>query len=396
MTVSVGKPIFDPAGFAKDAKAARDATKPTAEEDDRHLMSISVSTHALVVVGLVLAMRGGISFLAMLILGIYKYAKFAILAHHSLHGGWGRERRGWFASNQFRRIVHWLDWIFPQAWVAEHNKIHHYALNEDTDPDFVQRNLEPIRDADMPLALKYAVVVFFMATWKWFYYASNTLKLVHASYPGVPAKKVFDEPVTIKSLIADSVSGNPWYRALLMDFAFRVMLPPLALQFFAVPVLAGFLKGSSLFCFVTLVNLIGAEIVTNVWAFVTIVTNHAGADLWWFPTPCKADSPEFILRAVLGSTAYWAGNDVIDYLHGYLNYQGEHHSFPELSPLHYQRLHPAFKAVCAKHGVPYIQESVFLRTKKTMDIMVGKASHKRIEDGQAVDQPEKWMISAAK
>ena len=31
-------------------------------------------------------------------------------------------------------------------------------------------------------------------------------------------------------------------------------------------------------------------------------------------------------------------------------------------------------ALCEKHGVPYIQENVFKRTKKTIDIMVGTSS----------------------
>lgn len=32
------------------------------------------------------------------------------------------------------------------------------------------------------------------------------------------------------------------------------------------------------------------------------------------------------------------------------------------------------KALCAKHGVPYVQENVFLRLKKTVDIMTGSSS----------------------
>lgn len=32
------------------------------------------------------------------------------------------------------------------------------------------------------------------------------------------------------------------------------------------------------------------------------------------------------------------------------------------------------RAICAKHGVPYVQESVFKRLGKTVDIMVGATS----------------------
>jgi len=157
-------------------------------------------------------------------------------------------------------------------------------------------------------------------------------------------------------------------------------------------VVVGLLRTGSCFCFFTLLNLVGAELVDNVWSFATMATNHCGSDLWCFSTPCKAESPEFFLRAVLGSTAFPAGDEITDYVHGYVNYQPEHHAFPELSPLHYQRLHRRFKAVCFEHGVPYVQESVPARMKKTVDIMVGLAKLKPITDGQAVDQPEKWIL----
>jgi hypothetical protein len=42
--------------------------------------------------------------------------------------------------------------------------------------------------------------------------------------------------------------------------------------------------------------------------------------------------------------------------------------------LQYQRGAPKLKAICAKHGVPYIQESVFERMRKTVDIMVGRTT----------------------
>ena len=32
------------------------------------------------------------------------------------------------------------------------------------------------------------------------------------------------------------------------------------------------------------------------------------------------------------------------------------------------------REICAKHGVPYVQESVFRRVRKLVDVMVGKTS----------------------
>ena len=38
--------------------------------------------------------------------------------------------------------------------------------------------------------------------------------------------------------------------------------------------------------------------------------------------------------------------------------------------LSYQKAAPELRAICAKHGVPYVQQNVFKRLKKTADIMV--------------------------
>jgi len=189
---------------------------------------------------------------------------------------------------------------------------------------------------------------------------------------------------------------DPWHRALAFDLV-KILAPKLLINFVAIPMLAGVLHQTSYgmlpWCWFTLINIVGAEAFTNMHAFATIVTNHAGGDMWHFTGSCKADSAEFILRATLGSTAYPAGNDFIDYFHGYLNYQCEHHAFPALSPLHYQRLHPHFFRICAEHGVPTVKENIIVRTMKTAEVMVGNAKHKRII-GQACDQPELWNLKA--
>merc|ERR1740138_25730 len=103
----------------------------------------------------------------------------------------------------------------------EHNKIHHYRLNEDADPDFVQRNLEIVHKMPLPTIVKYVFVPTNMFTWKWFYYASNTLKLCYAAHPKAPSKVEFDKPVTLLELTVGVITGSPWYLALAADFIFR-------------------------------------------------------------------------------------------------------------------------------------------------------------------------------
>jgi len=396
------KTIFDADGFERDIKQARDSTKPSEDEEVAHLAKLELWTTILGVVGLPLMLRGVVSPLAMICLGYYRYAKFAILAHHNLHGGYGTRRRGWYAQGFYRRMIDWLDWILPEAWIVEHNKEHHYKLNEDEDPDYVQRNTELVRMFPT-WPLRYFFVFFNAVVWKWAYYASNTLKLLHKDRKGAPAKKVLDRPFTLIEIVIQmgkcrTWSNLAWFFVYVPDFIFRCMGPPLVMNFVVIPMIAFGLArltgGDAWNAFaMAIVNFMGAEMVNNVHSFATIATNHSGEDLWHFQEPCKADCAEFYLRAILGSSAYHAGTDAIDYFHGFLNYQGEHHAFPSLSPLHYQRLHPKFKAVCAKYGVPYVQEPVWTRVRKTADIATGATKHKEMP-GQACHHPELFVVDS--
>lgn len=62
----------------------------------------------------------------------------------------------------------------------------------------------------------------------------------------------------------------------------------------------------------------------------------------------------------------------------WLNYQIEHHIWPDLTMLQYRKVQPKGKALCERLGIPYVQESVFTRAKKMIDVIVGKAWMRRV------------------
>jgi len=108
------------------------------------------------------------------------------------------------------------------------------------------------------------------------------------------------------------------------------------------------------------------------------VPNHSAEDIYQFSTPHKTQG-EFYLRQIMGSVNYNTGNDVIDYLHGFLNYQIEHHLFPNMPLSFYQEMQPIVKEICKKHNLEYRQESVFKRMIMTLELMVGKTKVLRID-----------------
>ena len=64
-------------------------------------------------------------------------------------------------------------------------------------------------------------------------------------------------------------------------------------------------------------------------------------------------------------------------MHGFLNYQVEHHLWPNLSMLSYQKSQPLVEDICRKYGVPYVRQNVFWRLKKLADIMVGATAMRK-------------------
>lgn len=219
------------------------------------------------------------------------------------------------------------------------------------------------------------------------YYAPNTYKQLkvaeHVKATGsLPQTPGFDplEALTLGKLMRSSELRGGLFTPL--EFFSRVLLPVVALRFLLLPAPLLLLPGGiGVPCFVHAVcNLALADVLTNMHAFLTIVTNHAGKDLYRFDSPCSPNSPEFYLRQVLSSANYRTGGDVNDFLHGWLNYQVEHHCWPTLSMLSYQKAAPELRTICERHGVPYTQESVWVRLVRTVEIMVGTESMRRFPE----------------
>jgi len=300
--------------------------------------------------------------------------RWANMAHPILHGGYdkidGVPKR--YTSKGFakgrRRMLDWPDWFLVKGWDQEHNKLHHYRLGEDVDPSQLEKNMRWLRESRIPMWLRYTLVAIFACIWKPIYYSQSTLRELRT----LDAKNRKDKnykAITSKSPRCwspfHSEGQNYWFKCFLPYFTFRFILIPLLF----IPL--GFSAVISVF-----ITTLIAEIMTNLHSFLIIIPNHTGDDIPNFDEPTKSRS-EFYYRQIVGSVNYRTGSNRNDFLHGWLNYQIEHHLWPAMPISQYQKLQPKVKAVCEKHGVVYRQESVFKRLKKAADVMVGKTSMKQ-------------------
>eukprot|EP01061_Rhynchopus_euleeides_P042112 TRINITY_DN73531_c0_g1_i1.p1 TRINITY_DN73531_c0_g1~~TRINITY_DN73531_c0_g1_i1.p1 ORF type:complete len:427 (+),score=172.35 TRINITY_DN73531_c0_g1_i1:71-1351(+) len=322
-------------------------------------------------------------------LGMAITFRWGCVMHHVSHGGYVRTndaslQRGKFAvGGLVNRLRDWLDWILPEAWDVEHNTLHHYNTSEQDDPDVVQRNFQTTRDWDVPQPVKYAMIAFGILTWKWSYYACNTWKhfvLESRRRAGekIPKKQLerAKGPIMVQHLFGGELEREiieplrMFLNVYLPTLFFRIVLPPICFY-----LLSGW-EG----CLNSMTNIFLAELWANLHSFFIIVPNHAGDDMYYYETHAKPNTATFYMRQIAASVNYHTGsdpnnsswyNDTIDLLHGWLNYQIEHHCFPNLSMISYRKAQPELKAIAKKHGIPYIQQSIWTRVWKTTQVMVG-------------------------
>lgn len=378
---------FDFPAFAQEIKTlGKKLEKEQGPADVAHLNKMIMWSNTFAAIGL-MTMGLGVNPITVVCLSLYTFSRWTMIAHHVCHGGyekchpnksrWSRFKFG--IGTFWRRFNDWFDWMMPEAWNVEHNTRHHYNLSEIHDPDLVEENLAMLRELNAPVFVKYMVVAFFAFTWKWFYYAPNTykeLKLAKMRRKGVkiPSNINPAEQITFKS----ALFGESNYFYSFGELMAVVLLPYLAFHFFVTPLpflaLGKHLGYGDTLYWNSVKNLFLAELLTNAHGFLAVVTNHAGDDMYRFRKGCRPFSGSFFLRQVLASVDYSMGTDAVDFFHGWLNYQIEHHMWPNLSMLSYQKSAPLVEEICRRHGVPYIKENVFIRLKKTVDIMVGNSS----------------------
>jgi fatty acid desaturase len=342
----------------------RELRRDSGPDDIAHLKRMKRWTRAATALGYATAWIAP-NPVSVLALSTGRFARWTMVAHHVGHRGYdkieGGPRGAEFAQG-WRRWLQWPDWIVPEAWKYEHNKMHHYRLNETADPDLVEHKLDWLRQSDLPMPAKLALVAFFASTWKFVYYAPSTLAALRQE----------DDP-------AGDPDGYSWVfdprTKTGRELWQRSYLPYVLGHFVIIPTAFGLVLGPVAAMNVA-ANSAMAEVLTNLHTFAVIVPNHVGDDLYRFSDRYRGKG-EFYLRQVLGSANYRTGGELNDFLHGFLNYQIEHHLWPDLSMVAYQKAQPKVEQICKDHGIPYVQQSVFQRVRKTVRVMVGAESMRR-------------------
>jgi len=349
---------LDQEAFLRDLRALRaEIDASLSEADSDHLKKIERWGRAATAIGLATAWMGP-NPVSALGLALGRSTRWALM-HHCGHRGYDkvpdaplRYHSKVFARGK-RRLLDWPDWMLPEAWIYEHNILHHQNTGELRDPDLIERNASYLRDSRLPIWARRLAVAGLAITWKPVYYAPNTLRVWLSRHD----PKDGAEP------------DAPWGA-----FLRRCVGPYVALQFIGLPLL--FAPLGPLAVASALSNSALAEALTNLHSFLVVGPNHSGDDIYRFDDR-PGSKAELYWRQIVGSVNYRTGGDLNDWLHMWLNYQIEHHLFPDAPASALQRIQPKVKEMCARHGVPYAQQSVFQRFRKMVRVFTGEESMRR-------------------
>jgi fatty acid desaturase len=207
-------------------------------------------------------------------------------------------------------------------WVPKHDAHHTNPNHEDLDPDI---SITALAFTDGQASSRHGLIRLLARYQAWLFFPLLLLEAAHLHL------------ASIKSIVRGSGRTNAVEGLLLLIHAAAyltaVVLVLSPLQAVAFLVVQQGLFGLYLGC--------------------SFAPNHKG-----MPTLTEADQLDFVRRQVLTSRNV-AGSRPVDFLLGGLNYQIEHHLFPNMPRPNLRHAQPLVRAFCAQHDLPYVEASLF-------------------------------------
>jgi NADPH-dependent stearoyl-CoA 9-desaturase len=293
-------------------------------------------------------------------LWVHKQLQATEIGHTVLHGAYdkleGAER---FSSSRF-----WWDVpIDEESWKKGHNLRHHGNTNvAGRDPDI---HFGPARLTEQtPWAPRHKWQLPFMVG----VLAPNFGFLMNLHFTGLHdvffGNGLGDHDLDVLP------DRSPASRRLAYKRALRKWLPYYAYNYVLFPLLAG-----PMFYKVLLGNWL-AETMRDLYSSATIYCGHVGEDVASWPqgTRTHTRGEWYAMQAM--ATNNFEVSLPISILCGGLDFQIEHHMFPQFPPQRLRQVAPEVRAICERHGVPYKTASWGATLKKAL-AWVGKLASPR-------------------
>jgi len=248
------------------------------------------------------------------------FTQLAFLGHDAGHRQIFRSRR----ANDLVGLAHanLLVGVSFDWWVGKHNRHHSNPNHEDLDPDI---SITALAFTPDQASSKHGLVRLIARHQAWLFFPLLLLEAAHLHL------------ASSKAILASRGRANTVEGLLLLahvaGYATALALVLSPLQAVAFVLLQQGLFGLYLGC--------------------SFAPNHKG-----MPTLTADQELDFLHRQVLTSRNV-RGSRLVDFLLGGLNYQIEHHLFPNMPRPNLRHAQPLVRAFCRQHGLNYTEASLF-------------------------------------
>ncbi len=301
------------------------------------MVSLFLAPYILMVSGAVTSFPG--IFISFILMGFGMAGIGMALMHDANHGTYSKNRK----VNKWLSKSLYLLGGFPPNWRHQHNTMHHGYTNidghdEDIDPTGILR-FSPHKPLYKIHRFQqwYAWLLYGLMTISWVT-AKDFTKLWHYKKKNVALSR----GKTYRQLLVDLIIAKVFYFTLFLVIPLIVL--PLAWYWIVLLFLA--------------MHFVSGVILSTVFQTAHVMPTSA------YPLPDEKGNLEnnWAIHQLLTTSDFSPKNKVLSWLIGGLNFQVEHHLFPNISHVHYRHLSHLVKTTAQKYNLPYYVQSSFFGT----------------------------------
>ncbi len=240
---------------------------------------------------------------------------------------------------------------FPPTWQYQHNTLHHGFTNidghdEDIDPMFLLRFSphKPLRKIHK-----------FQHWYAWFLYGLLTINWITI--------KEFKQLIIYKKRNV-SLSNTKKYNQLFVDLILSKIL--YYIIFLVIPLVVLPIAWYWIVIFFLAMHFVSGLIFSTIFQTAHVMPTSA------YPLPDENGNIEtdWAIHQLSTTSDYSPKSKIFSWLIGGLNYQVEHHLFPNISHVHYKNLSCLVQTTAQKHNLPYnVQSNFFLAVRSHIKML---------------------------
>ena len=273
-------------------------------------------------------------FLLWALLGIGQAFIGTNVMHDVLHGSYSKSQQ----VNKWMELFPLIIGVEPTTWKIQHNVLHHTYTN--------------IEHADEDIEVKYLLRMTENQPKKWFHRFQHIYVVILYSIPIIiwATAKDFIKMFKYRKLNLIDQEADFW--KILAGITFRKAMFHLFLL--GIPIFSlGIGAGWVILMFLTML------VITGLTLSLVFQTAHLVPDLGVIETNHPEIDENWMVHQLQTTTNYSTNSPFFSWFFGSLNFQVEHHLFPNICHVHYPKLSKIVKATTKEFGLPYHSQGSF-------------------------------------